>query len=441
LPAKIVKQGKGSVQKLDLPGKFDCPVGWQSRGVQKMDPESRRHKSFAALLVLIPLACAILIAAAAELISRSLEPRVEGEIALLNDSNLGWLPKPGQYKPTTSEYSTNISINSLNMNDREVTESDLQSETRILALGDSHTFAMGASTYEAWPKRLEARLFPNREGGVVWNAAVSGYSVGQYLERFRSLKDKLHPTLVLVGFSMATDLYDLIPPERGGFVYGGDAGRVYFDLNSNGQLIEKIYSSGSLDASQASKPKQDLSLRIRGFFERFSLYRRLKRSNLAMWIAVHRPGGVSLWPGLDTALKKKPTEDDKYRWLLAERILAQLVNEAQDMGTKIVIVNIPYLAQAYDATWAASFGLQPDLYDRWVAGRRLAELCQRIGATYIDTTEAFAIAARERNRWLHWPQDAHPTPEGQDLIGKVVADGLIKKGLTSRVHDLEPELQ
>ena len=184
-------------------------------------------------------------------------------------------------------------------------------------------------------------------------------------------------------------------------------------------------------------PKKDISVHIREFLGRFSLYRRFRRSNLAMWIAVHRPGGISLWPGLDTGLKKELTEDDKYRWLLAERILAKLVSEAQEMGTKVVIVNIPYLAQVYDATWAASFGTRPDVYDRWIAGRRLAELCQRIGAIYIDTTDAFVSAARERHKWLHWPQDAHPTPEGQDLIAEVVADGLIKKGLTSRSHDLQ----
>jgi lysophospholipase L1-like esterase len=386
------------------------------------------------MLLLIPLSFAILIAGAAELISRFLEPKAEGEVSVLHDPDLGWLPKPGKYKFTTPEYSTDVSINSLNMSDREVTQSDLQSETRILALGDSHTAASGVSTYETWPKRLEARLFPNREGGVVWNAAVAGYSVGQYLERFRGLKDRLRPTLVLVGFSMATDLYDLIPPERGGFVYGGDASRVYFDLSSNGELIEKTYSSTSIGASEMSR-KQDISSRIRGFLEGFSLYSRLKRSNLAMWIAVHLPGRVALWHGLDTALKKELTEDDKYRWLLAERILAKLVSEAQEIETKVAIVNIPYLAQVYDATWAASFGTRPDMYDRWIAGRRLAELCQTIGAIYIDTTDAFVSATRERHKWLHWPQDAHPTPEGQDLIAEVVADGLIKNGLTSRGGD------
>lgn len=401
--------------------------------------ESRQRKWFVAMLLVIVLASVVLIAGAAELISRTLEaktgPHLGWSVSGLHDPHLGWLPKPGNYKITTAEYNSTVSINSLNMNDREVTRSDLQRENRILALGDSHTFAVGVSTNESWPKRLEDRLFPDRESGIVWNAAVPAYSVGQYLERFRGLKDRLHPRVVVVGFTMATDLYDLIPPERGGFVYGGDASRVYFDLGPEGELIEKVYPSASTNASQVTSHQKDPSLQIQRILERFSLYRRLKRSDLAMWIALHRPGGVVLWSGLDTVLKKELTEDDKYRWLLAERILAKLVSEAQEIGTKVVIVNIPYLAQVYDATWAASFGTRPDVYDRWIAGQRLAELCQRIGASYIDTTKAFVTAARERHKWLHWPQDAHPTPEGQDLIAEVVADGLIRKGLTSEGHD------
>src|SRR5262249_55238513 len=121
-----------------------------------MDQESPRRKWFVALLVLIPLSCAVLIAGAAELISRSLEPKVEADMPVLHDPDLGWLPKPGEYRSTNPEYSASVSINSLNMNDREVTQSDVQNETRILVLGDSHTFASGASTYESWPKRLEA---------------------------------------------------------------------------------------------------------------------------------------------------------------------------------------------------------------------------------------------------------------------------------------------
>jgi hypothetical protein len=379
----------------------------------------------------------MVIGAAAELIARSLERTAEGDITQLNDADLGWLPKPDNYKITTPEFRITASINALSMNDREVTEADFENKNRILVVGDSHTFAVGVSTYDSWPKRVEGRLFPTRQMGTIWNAAVSAYSVGQYLERFRGLKNKLHPTLILVGFSMATDLYDLIPPEHGGFVYGDDASRVYFDLSADGELVQKVHKSGGTSASKLPARQRDISLRIREFLEGFALYRRFKRSSIAMWVAVHRPGGVSLWPGLDTALKKELTEEDKYRWLLAERILGKLVAEARESDTKVVIVNIPYLAQVYDDTWAASFGTRPEMYDRWIAGQRLAQLCQRIGAIYIDTTEKFVLAARERHRWLHWPQDAHPTAEGQDLIAEVVAEGLLKKGLISKAHDMQ----
>src|SRR5262249_47600217 len=99
--------------------------------------ESRQRKWFVAMLLVIVLASVVLIAGAAELISRTLETKTEGGVSQLNDPHLGWLPKPGNYKITTAEYSSTVSINSLNMNDREVIRSDLQRENRILALGDS----------------------------------------------------------------------------------------------------------------------------------------------------------------------------------------------------------------------------------------------------------------------------------------------------------------
>jgi lysophospholipase L1-like esterase len=399
-----------------------------------MTNKKRPKRYFYLILMLVPIAATAIIATTAELISRSLEPRSSEDIKQLTHPHLGWLPSPGEYKAFNSEFSTSISVNSLSMNDREITAPDLNRDNRILALGDSHTFAVGASTNESWPKRLEERLFPDRKAGVIWNGAVSGYSVGQYLVRFRGLKGLLRPTLVVVGFSMATDLYDLIPPERGGFVYGGDASRVYFDLGPDGEVIEKVHRSTPRDASTMPPGQRDISLRIREVLGEFSLFRRLKRSNLAMWIAVHRPGGVSLWPGLDTALKRQLSEDDEYRWLLAERILDKLVTEAREAGAQVAVVNIPYLAQVYDTTWSVSFGSRPSVYDRWIAGERLRALCQRIGAIYIDTTAEFVATARSMKRWLHWPQDAHPTPEGQDLIATVVADNLLRYQLVSRGH-------
>ena len=126
------------------------------------------------------------------------------------------------------------------MNDRPIEETVGRSALRVLALGDSHTYAVGVSQQEAWPNALEQMLFHgNLDAGTVYNSGVAGYSLGQYLVRYRTLRAALKPQVVVIGFSMATDLYDLVPPRLGGFVYGSEAGRLYFDLDDQGRLLEK----------------------------------------------------------------------------------------------------------------------------------------------------------------------------------------------------------
>jgi hypothetical protein len=66
-----------------------------------MDKQSRRNRPFVVFLTLVVLASMMVIGAAAELIARSLESTAEGDITQLNDADLGWLPKPGNYKITT----------------------------------------------------------------------------------------------------------------------------------------------------------------------------------------------------------------------------------------------------------------------------------------------------------------------------------------------------
>lgn len=362
--------------------------------------------------------------AVAELVARAAEPAPMRNLKVA-DARLGWKPAVGERRHATREFDVPVSVNALHMNDREWTAADLRRPSRVLALGDSHTFAIGVSPQEAWPKRLEALLYGDRPSqGVVMNAGVAGYSLGQYLERYRALRQVIKPTTVVVGFSTATDLYDLIPPERGGFVYGEDAERVFFDIGKDGRLWERKH------VPAAGAPKA-VSANPRTLLQKHSaLYRRLKRSRLAMTAATYiRPGGKSLWPGSDTALKIDLDAEDAYRWRLAELIIARLAEEAKADGAQVALVQIPYIAQLYDEVWSASFGMRPTVYDRDIASRRLAELCARRGVVFIDTTPAFTQAARRRGHWLHWPIDAHPTPEGQQLIGEVVAEGLREAGL------------
>jgi hypothetical protein len=198
-------------------------------------------------------------------------------------------------------------------------------------------------------------------------------------------------------------------------------------LGKDGELLEKIYNGALVERVENSPNTAE---KVKGFLEEFALFRGLKRSNLAMWVAMYfRPGGKSLWPGSDTAVKINLDEDDTYRWQLAEKMLGQLNIEVRSKGAKLIIVNIPYLAQVYDTVWENSFGLKPDLYDRDIGMRRLLEICDRINADYIDLTLPMRERSKATGKWLHWPLDAHPTPEGHEVIANVIASALEKKQL------------
>ncbi len=388
-------------------------------------PSKTRKRLFAGIAFLIVIISVSLVLVVAEYIAASMEMK-PAQYAVLEHPVAGWLPKSGKFMATTEEFDVHGSVNSLNMNDREWQEGYADLPSRILAVGDSHTFAVGASSNEAWPKRVEAALFGSAGPGVVMNAGVIGYSLGQYLSRYRMLQEKIKPTFLLVGFSMATDLYDLVPPERGGFVYGKSADRFFFDIDPAGKLWERVYRKAEVKSANISF-NQDISGSLRGFLQELALYRLLKRSDLAMMIATYyRPGGKSLWPGMDTALKKNLSEDDRYRWRLAELIIAQMASEARARNAKIAVINIPYIPQVYDEVWEKSFGRRPKIYDRYLGSKRLKQLCERHGVIFIDTMDAFVSAARERKHWLHWPVDGHPTPEGHQVIADTVSAELKK---------------
>ncbi len=345
------------------------------------------------------------------------------------DDTLGYVMKPGPREMIGPEFHTFDSVNADFMNDEPVEASVNKSKIKILALGDSHTYAVGVSRNETWPNVLEKMLFANVEQGSVYNAGAVGYSLGQYLLTYRRLKNKINPGLIIVGFSMATDLYDLIPPRLGGFIYGSGFNRLYFDLDNNGNLVEKHELIGkkitdTTIAVTSSASKKDYSIGLFSWLKNNSrTVQLLKRSKFAIWVATHlNPTGQPLWPGMETAVKAKfdSTSVDAYRWKLATRLIEQLAKETKADNVKLILVNIPYVAVVYDDIWQSSFGSLGDKYDRFNCSKRLASVCEKNNIQFIDLTNPFIGSVRKNKKWLHHPLDAHPTKEGQLLIANEI---------------------
>jgi lysophospholipase L1-like esterase len=360
--------------------------------------------------------------------ARVLEPaaREEGRLDPVADPDLGWLPPRGRAARITHEFTAVYDVNALAMNDPAFT-GVAGVPRRVLALGDSHTFAIGVSRDEAWPRVLEGLLFPQGgAGGRVYNGGVIGYSVGQYLLRWRRLAPVLRPQMLVIGLSMATDLYDIVPPSHGGFIYYPELGRIYFDLDAGGRLVERRELAGRAPSARGGSRAMWARALLQ---EHSALYRRLRSSSVALRLAsAWHPGGESLWPGPDTAMKRDLSAEEQYRWTLVAAVLERLRDEAHASGCDVVVVLIPYLPQVYDDVWAESFGRHPDVYDRWVAGERVHALCRRARLGFVDTTRRFIEESRWRGHRLHFADDRHPTAEGQRLIAEEVARYLRGRG-------------
>ncbi len=396
-------------------------------------PPSRRRKW---LFRLMSVGLALLLGAAVtEVFFRVLERRdqaktfSEGEGGeTIPDPRWGWKPTPGWFRSATPEFDVTGEINALHMNDRPHDAAAEKDLVRVLVLGDSHTYAVGVSQEDAWPRKLESLLNAGAPTPRyrTYNAAYPGYSVHQYLLRLIDQGPVVKPHYVVVGFSYATDLYDLLPPEHGGWIYGGDMARDYFDLDADDNLAEKHWDPAA--ASQDATPQRGNPAKgLREFLDCFATFRYLRRSNLSLWVGSRlRLGGKSLWPNMEVVVEKEVSEAHAYQWRLVKALMLRLNDECRRQGATLFVVGIPYLPQVYDEIWEATFGGDA-LYERDAAIRRFEEWCQSEGIVHLDTCPPLRARVKEHGRWIHHRRDAHPTAEGHEVIARTVFEAGVLK--------------
>jgi lysophospholipase L1-like esterase len=345
----------------------------------------------------------------------------------LSDGRWGWKPSSGHFTSTTSEFSVTGTINSLNMNDVPFVPGADAARTRVFTLGDSHTYAVGVSVDQTWPKVLEKKLNANRPDVFrVYNGGVVGFNMHQYLLRLMDQGPTIQPHYVILGLSYATDLYDLLPPDHGGWIYGDNThARDYFDLDDSGTLGQRRWAPDTLRHGVTATRNSARSVRV--FLERFATFRHLRRSRLALLIGSHvRVGGQSLWPNVEVVLEKQISEQHRYQWKLFDALLDRIDQEARRQHAQLIVVGIPYLPQVYDEIWRLSFGGNP-AFSRTAGIERVKAMCSKRGILYIDTLDSLRERSRQSGHWVHYHTDAHPTAEGHEVIAETIfRDGIIQ---------------
>lgn len=350
------------------------------------------------------------------------------ECERIPDEVIGFVNPPSQRcRHRTAEFDYAYSFNSDGHADSETRL--YQGAPLIMALGDSHTRGVGVGNEDAWPNVLEHIL--RNEDGRDWqvvNMAVAGYNLGQELQLMDRFLDEYRPVHVVLGFSLATDVYDIRTPQQGGFVYLSRFPRAYYDVEDGRLVTRRSQPAPALRAGRRGSRSWDVgSLATKEFWRgRSKLFLALHRGIVGRYgVRLMRRLGVDVWKGIEPILARKLSPTDAHSWLLVERLLEQFADRLGRRGIGFTLVVIPYLPQVYDDIWEQAFGFDAARYDRFVGEARVEGICGRHGIDRLDLTRAFSEGVKAGGETLHYPVDGHPNRSGHRLMGREVAAHLL----------------
>lgn len=295
------------------------------------------------------------------------------------------------------EFDHEVLVNSRGMRGPEPAAAAL----RVLCLGDSFTFGVGASEQETYPARLQAHL---REAGldaVVWNAGAPGYGVPDEVAWYERWGVPLQPNVVVIAPFLANDLQDAMPGSpthvvNGDLVAGDGSGGPRRWLYYHSHLFRLVKSSlfeGPL--------RQKL-----GLAEPWA--RRERRRELALY---GRDLPAELAPGVAAT----------------ERAVRRLIQDGLAQKAGVIAVLVPSLPQVDPQRWRAlhtELGVDLRGQDPRRTNRLFAETFARAGVPVVDPTEALAGAVARGQR-VYYVRDQHLTPAGYDLLAREVARALL----------------
>jgi hypothetical protein len=302
------------------------------------------------------------------------------------------------------EFDTRVAINRQGLRGPEIGPK-APGTFRVLVLGDSFAFGVGAQAEETYPAQLQRILRSRGTRAEVLNAGAPGFGVPDEVAWFQRWGWMLEPDVVLVTVFVGNDLQDAAP--------GGP---------------KAIAVDGSLMIE--GEKKRSLS---RWFYYHSHLYVLLKTS--ALGGVVRRLLGApepletrELRAELDLYTKGELPKAVQEGAKETEKAVAALARSAG--GARVLAVIVPSLIQVDPARWRASmqrFGLDPQGYDSKRPNRLIRALFARHGIPTLDPTEAFAAAILGGER-IYYPIDQHLTPAGYHLMAKVVAKALPPTG-------------
>lgn len=316
-------------------------------------------------------------------IAPSAAPAVRGYV---KDPSIGYKPRPNSVysgRSASGEFNCQHAHNHLGFRDVEHSETKPPDVFRILGLGDSFTYGVGAPFEQTYLFQLEERL--NARTGVHPKVEIIKEGIPKFFPHAERLTLehyglRFSPDLVLVGF---------LPNDISDTAQGLDS----VEITKDGIMVtQKAASLGTMG---------------RWLFMHSHAARIVLRRYVA-WLMQRR------YPIFREDIYKADGRHEA-DWRKAEEELARIAELCSRSGATFVLLYIPQSIPPFDDAAAA------------YPPARLANWARANGAYFIDTLPAFRSA--EGSDRLHWPRDGHCTPAGYGVIAETVCEELLRHGL------------
>lgn len=339
------------------------------------------------------------------------------------DPLLGWRKIPGfRGAHIQEEYTIVEQFNSRGLRGPEYPYEKPVGEYRILALGDSFTEGYTVEFEDLFSEMLKKHLNAELKTRIeVINAGTGGYSTDQELLFFQTEGKKYNPDLVIVLYCDNDAAMNIQP---------------YYRTWSRGQkpLFELIDGKLSLKSTpqktwdREEEAAKDLAKNEHEYKRKFKvldlntwyiyrLYRHAKSRGTENVI-----DAVTADETLENTFEDKDVAKDGYQggqqeWVMTEALMGELKKEAESVGARFLLYNIPGKQDVYPGTRK----------ERPIE-HNLRVLSSRRDINFIQTVDVFrkqAAALDGAGKRLYWKKDSHWTPEGHHLTGLILAKHIL----------------
>jgi len=258
---------------------------------------------------------------------------------------------------------------------------------RILFLGDSFTYGMGAADDETFVNLVASAL----PGVEVVNAGVNGYGQFEELAILDALGPALNPDLTIVVFFW-NDLEDNL-----------EAGNPSFALYAEGRVVRT-----DLVVPPTFDPLASRTAYVEPVSARGALYYTREMIKEGLKGFRYRYLGIS-------ARDIRTEEQLREAWAVTATAFELMQRRARELGTKLLVVSIPDHNKVDPL--AVIKNIEPLNYNVEDA---LRDTLARLGIPYFDTFDVLKAAHTNGGGGLYYYADRHLTPRGHQVVAEAL---------------------